>query len=151
MALYEYADEYISPPSLIMFENSEQTPIGPVARGSSARTAATLMNYGNIVSIVIVPLIILWCGASMLVYALNRHHPNPKVGYYTQRAATRFYAISGFFIVIATLIPGGGWRYYLIAWVLAAFVIVPLSVFDLMRIYKDEWVDVPIDNPGVDE
>lgn len=87
----------------------------------------------------------------MLVYALNRHHPNPKVGYYTQRAATRFYTITGSLVVVATFIPGGGWRYYLVAWGLAALIIIPWSVIDLVRIYNDEWVDVPIDNPGVHE
>lgn len=85
----------------------------------------------------------------MLVYALNRHHPNPKVGYYTQRAATRFYAITGSLVVVATFIPGGGWHYYLVAWALAALIIIPWSIVDLVRIYKDEWVDVPIDNSGV--
>jgi hypothetical protein len=134
-----------------MLERSEETAIGPVARGVSARNAATLMHYGNIISLTVIPLIMLWCGASMLVYALNRHHPNPKVGYYTQRAATRFYAITGFLVVVATFIPGGGWRYYLIAWALAALIIIPWSIADLVRIYNDEWVDVPIDKPGVHE
>lgn len=134
-----------------MLEKSEKTAIGPVARGSSARNAATWMHYGNIISLTVIPLILLWCGASMLVYALNRHHPNPKVGYYTQRAATRFYAITGFLVVVATFIPGGGWRYYLVAWVIAALIIIPWSIVDLVRIYNDEWVDVPIDNPGVHE
>ncbi|MCK7581443.1 MAG: hypothetical protein MZV65_41295 [Chromatiales bacterium] len=49
------------------------------------------------------PLLIFWFGASMLVYALNRHHPNPKVGHYTQQAAYRFYGVTGFFVAIATL------------------------------------------------
>ena len=35
----------------------------------------------------------LWLGLSMLVYAMNRHHPNPKVGHYTQQAAYRFYGV----------------------------------------------------------
>jgi hypothetical protein len=134
-----------------MLERSEKTPIGLIARGSSARNAATWMHYGNIIALTLIPLILLWCGASMLVYALNRHHPNPKVGYYTQRGATRFYAITGFLVVVATFIPGGGWQYYVIAWALAALIIIPWSIVDLVRIYKDEWVDVPIDNHGVHE
>jgi len=132
-----------------MLEQSELTPIGRVARGSSARTAAMLMHLGNIFAIVFIPVIILWCGASMLVYAMNRHHPNPKVGDYTQRAATMFYSISGFFVVVATLIPSDGWNYYLLAWILAALIIVPWSIRDLIRIYQDEWLDIPIDESGV--
>ncbi len=132
-----------------MLEQSELTSIGRIARGSSARTAAALMHLGNIIAIVFIPVIILWCGASMLVYAINRHHPNPKVGHYTQRAATMFYSVSGFFVVIATLIPSDNWNYYLLAWLLAALVIVPWSVRDLISIYQDEWLDIPIDDSGV--
>ena len=128
-----------------MFEQSENTPIGQVARGSSARTAASLMDYGNIVAIVFIPLIIFWFGASMLVYAMNRHHPNPKVGHYTQWAAYRFYGVVGFFTAAALFIPGGGWPYYIAAWILAALVIIPWSILDLIRIRRDEWVDIPLD------
>jgi len=133
-----------------MLEQSENTTIGRVARGSSARTAASLMDYGNILAIIFVPLIIFWFGASMLVYAMNRHHPNPKVGHYTQQAAYRFYGVTGFFTAAATFIPGNGWVYYLIAWVLAVLIIIPWSILDLLRIYKDEWVDVLINEDGAD-
>ena len=36
-----------------ILEQSEDTAIGKVARGSSARRAAALMNYGNIISILV--------------------------------------------------------------------------------------------------
>lgn len=134
-----------------MFEQSEQTQVGQVVRGSSARTAAALMDYGNIITIIFIPLIIVWFGASMLVYAMNRHHPNPKVGHYTQWAAYRFYGVTGFFTAAAIFIPGGNWKYYLVAWVLAALIIIPWSILDLMRIYKDEWVDMIIDEDETDE
>ncbi|HMR03372.1 MAG TPA: hypothetical protein PKA43_08375, partial [Candidatus Competibacter phosphatis] len=97
-----------------ILEQSENTVIGKVARGSSAKRASALMNYGNLIAILVpFPLLIFWFGASMLVYAMNRHHPNPKVGYYTQQAAYRFYGVTGFFIVIATFIPGSGWIWHL--------------------------------------
>ena len=96
-----------------ILEQSENTVIGKVARGSSAKRASALMNYGNLIAILVpFPLLIFWFGASMLVYAMNRHHPNPKVGHYTQQAAYRFYGVTGFFIVIATFIPGSGWIWY---------------------------------------
>ena len=75
------------------------------------------------------PLLIFWFGASMLVYAMNRHHPNPKVGHYTQQAAYRFYGVTGFFVVVATFIPGGGWIWYLTAWTLAALVLIPCPLW----------------------
>ncbi|HMQ14054.1 MAG TPA: hypothetical protein PKD21_11445 [Candidatus Competibacter phosphatis] len=132
-----------------ILEQSENTVIGKVARGSSAKRASALMNYGNLIAILVpFPLLIFWFGASMLVYAMNRHHPNPKVGYYTQQAAYRFYGVTGFFIVIATFIPGSGWIWHLIAWILAALILVPWSIMDLRRIRRDEWVDIPLDDEG---
>ena len=114
-----------------------------VLSGRKARFAAAVFNYGNIIAILLpVPLGMLWLGLSMLVYAMNRHHPNPRVGYYTQQAAYRFYAVSGFFVAIATFIPGGGWTYYLVAWVLAAAILIPWSILDLIRIRRECWDDM---------
>lgn len=36
------------------------------------------------------PLLVFWFVAFMLVYAVNRHHPNPQFGEYTPRGAPRF-------------------------------------------------------------
>lgn len=127
-----------------MSESEFSEAVGPVP-GHKARAAAAIFNYGNIIAIIVpVPLGMLWLGLSMLVYAMNRHHPNEKVGHYTQQAAYRFYAITGFFVAVATFIPGGGWQYYLIAWALAALVLIPWSVLDLIRIRADQWRDTEL-------
>jgi hypothetical protein len=116
--------------------------------GQKARSAASIFNYGNIVAIIVpVPLGMLWLGLSMLVYAMNRHHPNEKVGFYTQQAAYRFYGIAGFFVAAATFIPGGGWNYYLAAWAVAALILVPWSIVDLIRIRRDHWEDLELPVP----
>ena len=60
-----------------------------------SRLAAMQMDIGNLISMLLPPLPILWFGGSMLVYALHRHHPDPRVGHYTQRAAYRFYGVMG--------------------------------------------------------
>lgn len=113
--------------------------------GRKARRAAALFNYGNILAILVpIPLGLLWMGLSMLVYAMNRHHPNEKVGHYTQQAAYRFYAITGFFVAAATFIPGGGWMYYIIAWVFAMLILIPWSIVDLLRIRRDTWSDMEL-------
>ena len=99
--------------------------------GRKARAAATVFNIGNIVAIIVpIPLGMLWLGMSMLVY--------------TQQAAYRFYGITGFFVAAATFIPGGGWDYYLLAWGLAALVLVPWSIIDLVRIRQDQWEDIEL-------
>lgn len=123
---------------------SEQNNEPEIVTGKSARNTAATMDWGNIVAVLIPPLIIFWFGASMLVYALNRHHPNPKVGHYIQWAAYRFYGVTGFFIGVAIFFTNG-WTDYLISWILAVLIIVPWSIWDLIKIYtKEEWVDVPI-------
>jgi hypothetical protein len=113
--------------------------------GRRARAAAAVFNIGNVVAILVpIPLGMLWFGLAVLVYAVNRHHPNRKVGHYTRRAAYRFYAIAGLFVAAVTFIPGGGWNYYLAAWALAVLILVPWSIFDLVRIHRDHWEDIDL-------
>ncbi|HHJ12294.1 MAG TPA: hypothetical protein ENK00_03855 [Chromatiales bacterium] len=112
-----------------------------VISARSARNAAKFFNYGNIIAVLIpIPFVALWFGASMLFYALNRHHPNPKVGYYTQQAAYRFYALTGFLVAVGTFFPVDI-RYYLAFWALSVAIILPWSILDLRRINRDTWED----------
>jgi hypothetical protein len=111
--------------------------------GRSARKAAAMFNIGNIIGIAVpIPLGLLWLGISMVVYAMNRHHPNPRVGHYTQQAAYRFYAITGFFVAIGAFIPRGNWVWYAVAWGAAAAILIPWSIIDLVRIRREQWHDV---------
>ncbi len=129
-----------------MNEATETRPApseGEVLRGRSARRAAEIFNYGNIAAVLVpVPVGLLWLGASMIVYAMNRHHPNPRVGHYTQMAAYRFYGVTGFFVAAATFIPGDGWKWYLAAWIAGIAVLVPWSILDIVRIRRDRWEDM---------
>lgn len=127
---------------------TENTPVGKVLRASESRRAAGMLNIGNIVAILLpVPLLIFWFGASMLVYAMNRHHPDARVGHYTQQAAYRLYGVTGFFTAAATFIPGGGWTWYIAAWIAAALVLIPWSVLDLRRIGREDWADIVLPEP----
>jgi hypothetical protein len=110
--------------------------------GKSSRFAAMQMDIGNLVSMCLPPLPLLWFGGSMLVYALHRHHPNPKVGRYTQAAAYRFYAVMGAIIPIGTFFPGRGITSWLVAWAVGLAVIVPWSVWSIVRIRREEWPDL---------
>lgn len=114
-----------------------------IASGRSAQKAAATFNYGNIAGVVLpIPLGLLWLGASMIIYAMNRHHPNERVGHYTQQAAYRFYGVTGFFVVAATFIPRGDWAWYLASWVAAMVVLIPWSIIDLARIRREQWHDI---------
>lgn len=127
---------------------SADTPPPPrrMVSARSARFAARLFNYGNIITMAMpLPLGIFWLGASMLVYAMNRHHPNPRVGYYTQQAAHRLYGVMGFALIVAVFF-GTNVDYWLITWALSALIIVPWSLYDLRRISKEDWQDTEIED-----
>ena len=122
--------------------NSEQTQSRQtVIPAANARAAARFFNYGNLIAILLpVPLGILWFGASMVVYAMNKHHPNPRVGDYTQQAAYRFYAVVGFVVAIGAFF-GTGIQTWLIVWAVAAVILVPWTLWDLLQIQREHWQD----------
>lgn len=115
--------------------------------GRSARFSASLFNYGCIAAIVLpIPLGLLWLGASIVVYAMNRHHPNPKVGHYTQRMAYVFYGVAGFFVAAAIFISGTSWLPYAVAWAIGALIVIPWAVIELVRIRRDAWEDLTLES-----
>jgi len=125
-----------------MSEESSRVPRIVPAR--SARFSARVFNYGNIIAMLLpFPLGILWAGASMLVYALNRHHPNERVGYYTQQAAYRLYSVLGIVVAAATFF-GTDPMLWAITWAICAAILIPWSILDLRRIGREEWTDTEI-------
>lgn len=114
-----------------------------VVTADSARKAAKFFYYGNILSVLIpFPVFILWFGAGILVYALLRHNPNPRVGYYTQIATYHYYGLAGGLVPVLTFAPGDffvNWWWAL--WIICVAVLVPLSVRQILRINNEEWHD----------
>jgi len=115
---------------------------GRIVSGRSSRFAAMQLDLGNLISMLLPPLPLLWFGGSMLVYALHRHHPDPRVGYYTQHAAYRFYAVMGAIIPIGTFFPGRGITPWLVAWGVGLAVIIPWSLWSIARIRREDWPDI---------
>ncbi|HIP94949.1 MAG TPA: hypothetical protein EYH20_06390 [Leucothrix sp.] len=111
-----------------------------------AKKNARIFNYGNIVSVLIpFPFFIFWFGASMFVYALYRHHPNPRVGYYTQKAAYHYYALSGMLVPVLTFAPGDFfYNYWWLLWIFFALLLIPISIMEIIKINKEQWHDVKI-------
>ncbi|MCP5300143.1 MAG: hypothetical protein H6959_04810 [Chromatiaceae bacterium] len=120
-----------------------------IVSGRSSRFAAMQMSLGNLISMLLPPLPLLWFGGSMLIYALHRHHPNPRVGHYTQRAAYLFYAVMGAVIPIGTFFPGRGITSWLIAWGVGLAVIIPASLWSIARIRAEEWPDIDLSSANV--
>ncbi len=96
------------------------------------------------VAVTIPILIPLWFGASMFLYAMLRHHPNPRVGHFTQWAAYRFYGLIGAIIPIATFFTQGI-KPYLITWAVVAAIMLPWSLVSLRRIQREPWHDTEYD------
>lgn len=135
---------------------------------ANARRMARLFNIGNIVALLpgllVAPVIILgepqriamilmfiamivppilWFGISMVVYTIARHHPNHRVGYYTQQAAYRFYGMFGIIIPVGTFY-GNQWQLWIITGGIVGLVIIPWSVWDLVRIRRENWQDIQL-------
>ncbi len=124
---------------------TEEAPTTRVVTARSAKRAAAVFHIGNVLAVAVpLPLGILWLGASMLLYALNRHHPNPEVGHSIQRGAYVFYGVAGFVTAAAIFIPGGGLAWWLAAWALAAAVVVPFSAWELWRLRRARWADLTL-------
>lgn len=143
-----------------------QTAAPQQVSAHSARRTAALFNYGTIVAMVpgllLAPYIliahptgvtnallfvlmmvppILWFGASMVIYAMARHHPDPQVGHFTQQAAYRFYGLFGLIIPVGTFY-GTDWRLWILTGGLVALVLIPWSIFALRQIARAPWQDI---------
>ncbi|MEJ2309246.1 MAG: hypothetical protein P8Z78_08000 [Gammaproteobacteria bacterium] len=127
-----------------MSDTLEPAASTQVVTAKSARRGPVLFNLFNILATLApFPLMVFWLGASIVLYAMNRHHPNPKVAHYIQWAAYRLYAIAGLAVPVATffsvsLTP------WLIYWAFAAIVMIPWSIYDLIKIRQDTWEDTVI-------
>lgn len=115
-----------------------------IVTAEQSKKNAKTFNYGNIVAVLIpFPFFIFWFGASMFVYALYRHHPNPRVGYYTQKAAYIYYALAGLLVPVLTFASGDFFlKYWWLLWGICAFALIPLSIREIITINKEEWHDV---------
>lgn len=130
-----------------MTSSNTPSPVAQPVRISArrARRLATLFNVGNLIAVLVpLPLGVLWGGGSIALYTLLRHHPNERVGYYTQWAAYRFYGLLGFVIIIATFF-GKSVMDWLITWAVFAIILVPWTIYDLIRIYRENWQDTLVE------
>ena len=144
---------------------TEKTKIIPA---KNARMFARLFNFGNLLALlpglVVAPIIllgeherismifmfiamivppILWFGLSIMIYIISRHHPNELVGHYTQQAAYRFYGMIGVVIPIGTFF-GTDWKLWILMGGVVGLVLVPWTVWELIKTQKENWQDIEI-------
>ena len=152
-----------------MLKTESDSPAIKTISARSARISARLFNLGNIIALLpgmlVAPMMllsqpertakifmfilmvvppILWFGLSIMIYIIARHHPNHRVGHYTQQAAYRFYGMLGIVIPVGTFY-GTQWELWIITGALVGLVIIPWSVWDLIRIHREQWQDLQIE------
>lgn len=144
---------------------AEKNKVIPAA---NARMSARLFNMGNLISLapglIVAPIIllteqdqivtifmfiamivppILWFGLSIVVYIIARHHPHERVGHYTQQAAYRYYGMIGVVIPVGTFF-GTDWQLWIMMGGVVGIVLVPWTVWELIKVQKEHWQDTEI-------
>lgn len=135
---------------------------------ANARKFARLFNLGNLLSLlpglIVAPIIlfseherismifmfiamivppILWFGISIMIYIIARHHPNTQVGHYTQQAAYRYYGMIGIVIPVGTFF-GTDWELWIMTGGFVGLVLVPWTIWELIKIQKEDWQDTVV-------
>lgn len=141
---------------------------------ASARRAASMFHIGNLIAALLgcIPVFpVLWFGLSMLVFAINSHHPDSRVMHFNKMAARNYYpamvlymlaigagvggfskalGINDFFLAMGWVSPGG--RIFglsqdlvilvLLSWSVLLLVVLPLSLIALNQIRRTQWRDI---------
>lgn len=113
-----------------------------IISGAAARREARWFPLGNIIAVALPILVPFWFGLSILLYAFVRHHPNPRVFYYLRRSSMIFYFFVGVVIVIGTFFDR--LQEFLFLWAGAIATMLPLALFDLWQMQKEQWQDIEI-------
>lgn len=144
-----------------------------IISAASAKRAASLFHYGNLAAAIIPGFAILWFGLSMLVFAVNSHHPDSRVLEFNRKGARHFYPIMA--IVLLTIAAGfsaggktpgltplihaigldtfarhevgmdPGFLGLIVGmWILLFIIIVPLTIRSLIEIQRTPWRDLTI-------
>ena len=149
----------------------EATTQTRIVSGASARRAASIFHYGNLAAALIPGFAILWFGMSMLVFAVNSHHPDPRVLAFNRRAARNYYPVMAVVLLVIAAGFGGlaealelpqlleavgldflgrlgldpDFASLLFAmWFVLFIVLVPLSIRALIDIHRTDWHDVVV-------
>jgi len=158
----------INPNVTDTIEADQSNEITKIITAANARMFARLFNLGNLLSVlpglIIAPIIlfaelervsmiflfiamivppILWFGFSIMIYIISRHHPNTMVGHYTQQAAYRYYGMIGIVIPVGTFF-GTDWEMWILMGGVVAAVIVPWTIWELIKTQKEDWQDIVI-------
>ena len=112
------------------------------------RFAAQVFNIASIVAVMIpLPLLMIWVGASMFVYAANAHHPDERVAQYTRRAGYRFYGVTGAMVILGQPLISwlGAYKGVFTIWAIIALGIIPAAIWEILKAHREVWRDLVIE------
>lgn len=115
------------------------------------RRSAQIFIIGSMLAVVIPPLIMVWIAASIFVYASVAHHPDMRVREFQRQAGYRFYGLVGSLVVVLNFSSemkawlGGGMNLLLTVWAVSLLLVVPLGIWDLIRISRENWQDMTVE------
>lgn len=112
---------------------------------ASCRFSAQLFNIASVVAVIFpLPLLMIWVGASMFVYAANAHHPDARVAQFTRRAGYRFYGVAGALMILGQPIISwlGAVKGGLLIWFLFALGVIPAALWDIVQARRVVWRDI---------
>lgn len=124
--------------------------IKKVVTAERCRFAAQVFNIATIVAVMLpIPLLMIWIGASMFVYAANAHHPDARVARYTRRAGFRFYGVVGAIVIVGQPILSwfGGFTGVFVIWAIVALGLIPAAVWEILKARREPWRDVVVEVP----
>lgn len=125
--------------------------IEKIISAAQCRRSAQLFLVGSILAVIVPPLIMVWIAASIFIYASVAHHPDHRVREYQRWAGYRFYGIAGALVVILNFtgelksLLGGAFNMWLTVWAVSLLVVLPLGIWDLIRISRENWQDMAVE------
>jgi hypothetical protein len=118
--------------------------------GDKCRFSAQVFNFATILAVLIpLPLLMIWIGASMFVYAANAHHPDERVAQYTRRSGYRFYGATGAMVIFGQPILSwlGGFKGTMAVWGILAVLLIPAAVWEIFKARREAWCDLVVEVP----
>ena len=95
------------------------------------------------------PMLMIWVGASMFVYAANAHHPDERVAQYTRRAGYRFYGVTGAMVILGQPLISwlGAFKGAFAIWAIIALGVIPAAIWEIFTARREVWRDLVIEVP----
>jgi hypothetical protein len=124
--------------------------IKKVLEADRCRFSAQVFNLATIVAVIIpIPLLMIWIGASMFVYAANAHHPDERVARYTRRAGYRFYGVTGGMVILGPPLFSwiGGFQGVFMIWAIIALGLIPAAIWEILKARREMWRDIVVEVP----